>query len=658
MKFWITTAGLLVGFGLAPGAEPDYADALQKSLYFYDCQRSGALPPHFRVPWRGDSCMNDGADIHQKLAGGWFDAGDHIKSGISTGYALTLLAWSLIEYPEVYRKTGQAAPLLDTLRHAADYTLRGFLNDQHGQYEFVLQIGKTEGERNDHSVWVPAEVVHLVTDRPTFRVTTAVPGPDVTGHVAAGWAACSIVFRQAGDREFADRLLSQARKLFRFADEYSGDPGRHVLADGTVAKGALYRDETDAADKVAWAACWLHRAEQAARTPGYTDHYLKKAKTIAESEAYRQQFLGKHWAEFGMFRVDKGVSLLLSRFTHEARWAHEVSQFLDWWTIGVGDRVKYTPGGLAWRQEWGPLRFAVNTSWFAFLWADTIADSDPARASRLRKFATRQIGYVLGDNPQKRSYLIGFGANPWPVAHHRTAHGPWAGWEHFDKSSTFYLPRMRHTLYGAMLGGPDADDRFTPDIQDFKQNEVALDYQAALPGCLAWMTQNLPENRKRSAFPPPAPREPQLTLEAAVGKSGSGSLQLRCRVVNRSTWPAFVANSVTIHYTGLLPAGKTVQDVKIQSDDGSRATVAAGAEPGQFEAQIVLPHLKLFPGGKGPPPRYEPHFQVETGFTLTVGRGWDPSADPSGSWLTRTDAQDYHPRPTIRVSHGPGIGSR
>ncbi|MCZ2342434.1 MAG: glycoside hydrolase family 9 protein [Bacteroidales bacterium] len=650
MKCWFPLVVLVAITGRITAEEPHYGDALQQSIWFYDCQRSGALPKDFRVPWRGDSCLHDGTDIHRNLAGGWFDAGDHIKSSISIGYAMTMLAWALIEYPDAYQKTEQTAPLLATLRHAAEYTLRCFLNDRHGEYEFVLQIGKTEGERNDHSVWVPAEVVHLVTDRPTYRVTTAVPGPDVAGQVTAAWAAASIAFRQAGDRAFADQLLTQARKLFRFADEYEGKPGRHVLADGTIAQGALYRDETDAMDKVAWAACWLHQAETAARTPGYTGHYLKKAQTLAESAAYQRQYLGKHWAEFGMFRVDKGVSLLLARLTHKARWAHEVSQFLDWWTIGVGDRVRYTPGGLAWRQDWGPLRFAVNTAWFALVWADTIADTDSERAARLRAFATRQIGYVLGDNPQKRSYLVGFGAHPWPVAHHRTAHGPWAGWEHFDKNSPVYLPRMRHTLSGAMLGGPDAEDRFTPDIQDFKQNEVALDYQAALPGCLARLAQDHPASRKRSELIPKVPSEPQLFVEAKIEEAKTGQLRLQCRVVNASTWPAFVAENVSFRYTGLLPAGKTPRDVTAQAGAGTRCTVAAGPRDGQFVVTVTFPQHRLFPGGKGPAPRYEPYYQVETPLTITIHAGWNPASDPSGSWITRSDAQEWHRRPALPAS--------
>ena len=37
-------------------------EALQKSIYFYEAQQSGPLPPWNRTEWRGPSALNDGAD--------------------------------------------------------------------------------------------------------------------------------------------------------------------------------------------------------------------------------------------------------------------------------------------------------------------------------------------------------------------------------------------------------------------------------------------------------------------------------------------------------------------------------------------------------------------------------------------------------------------
>lgn len=40
--------------------EFDYANALDKSLMFFEAQRSGKLPANQRVTWRGDSGLTDG----------------------------------------------------------------------------------------------------------------------------------------------------------------------------------------------------------------------------------------------------------------------------------------------------------------------------------------------------------------------------------------------------------------------------------------------------------------------------------------------------------------------------------------------------------------------------------------------------------------------
>lgn len=54
---WATLVTMALAFTTA-----DYASALDKSLLFYDVQRSGKLPSWQRIQWRGDSALNDGSD--------------------------------------------------------------------------------------------------------------------------------------------------------------------------------------------------------------------------------------------------------------------------------------------------------------------------------------------------------------------------------------------------------------------------------------------------------------------------------------------------------------------------------------------------------------------------------------------------------------------
>jgi endoglucanase len=85
----------------------NYAEALQKSLYFFEAQQSGKLSPNNRVPWRGDACLTDGQDIGKDLSGGWYDAGDHWTANLTMAFSAMTLAWSAVENPEGSRRAGQ-----------------------------------------------------------------------------------------------------------------------------------------------------------------------------------------------------------------------------------------------------------------------------------------------------------------------------------------------------------------------------------------------------------------------------------------------------------------------------------------------------------------------------------------------------------------------
>lgn len=51
----------------------DYKRVLHLSLLFYEAQRSGHLPPNNRIPWRGDSALNDRGENGEDLTGGYYD---------------------------------------------------------------------------------------------------------------------------------------------------------------------------------------------------------------------------------------------------------------------------------------------------------------------------------------------------------------------------------------------------------------------------------------------------------------------------------------------------------------------------------------------------------------------------------------------------------
>ena len=62
-----------------------FADAINKSLLFYEAQRSGHLPDDMRVKWRKDSALTDGSDVGEDLTGGYYDGNDCFVLSIYVG---------------------------------------------------------------------------------------------------------------------------------------------------------------------------------------------------------------------------------------------------------------------------------------------------------------------------------------------------------------------------------------------------------------------------------------------------------------------------------------------------------------------------------------------------------------------------------------------
>jgi endoglucanase len=231
-----------------PAERHDYRDALAKSILFFEGQRSGRLPPGQRASWRGDSGVSDGAAAGVDLEGGYYDAGDNVKFGFPMAFTTTMLAWSVIEFgdsmPRDERRHAAAAVrwatdyLLKTLAHpgviflqasarrAQQHALpRSFMSHSqqsrgslkksavHGQ---CMQVGDPW---KDHDCWERPE--DMDTDRTVYNVSAGRPGSDIAGETAAALAAASMVFRD-DDPEYAETLLTSARKAFEFADTYKG----------------------------------------------------------------------------------------------------------------------------------------------------------------------------------------------------------------------------------------------------------------------------------------------------------------------------------------------------------------------------------------------------------------------------------------------------
>ncbi|WP_340025283.1 glycoside hydrolase family 9 protein [Paenibacillus sp. FSL K6-1096] len=589
----------------AASAGFNYAEALQKSIYFYETQRSGELPENNRVEWRGDSGLQDGADVGHDLTGGWYDAGDHVKFGFPMAYTATMLAWSVYEYKDGYVQSGQLDEILDNIRWATDY----FVKAHTAPNELWGQVGNGTA---DHNWWGPAEVMPMA--RPAYKIDAAHPGSDLAAETAAALASASIIFKDS-DPVYADKLLVHAKQLYNFADTYRG-----AYSDVITDAKQYYNSWSSYADELSWGGVWLYLAtgEQS---------YLDKA--VAASDLWGTNQAGDWGYQWTQSWDDKhyGAQLLLSRITNDPKFIESTERNMQFWTTGVNgtsDRVTYTPGGLAHLDQWGALRYAANHAFLAFVYADWV--TDPVKKNTAQTFAERQINYMLGDNPRNSSYVIGFGENAPKHPHHRTSHGSWA-----DSQTT--PANHRHVLYGALVGGPSQTDAYTDSISDYVSNEVATDYNSAFTGSLARMMMLHGQGQQPLAnFPAPETREDEMFTETSVNASGSNFVEIRAILNNRSGWPARSSSQLSFNYyldiSEAVAAGYGPEDITVTAGGYNQGATVSQLLPHDaanhiYYTKIDFSGTPIYPGGQSAY-RKEVQFRIAGPLNTTF---WDNSND-------------------------------
>ncbi|KAG6522332.1 hypothetical protein ZIOFF_019471 [Zingiber officinale] len=181
----------------------DYGNALTKSLLFFEAQRSGKLPADQRVTWRGDSAIGDGSEAGVDLAGGYYDAGDNVKFGFPYAFAVTSLAWSVVEFGSQLQAKNELNNALAAVKWGTDYLLKAHAGPQ------LLYVEVGDGN-SDHACWQRPE--DMTTPRTVYKIDEANHGSDVAAETAAALAAASIAFKSS-NAGYSATLLSHSKQI-------------------------------------------------------------------------------------------------------------------------------------------------------------------------------------------------------------------------------------------------------------------------------------------------------------------------------------------------------------------------------------------------------------------------------------------------------------
>ncbi|KAL0356655.1 UNVERIFIED_CONTAM: Endoglucanase 24 [Sesamum calycinum] len=502
MKLYYTHFLLLLSqFPFFAVSYHDYADALSKSIMFFEGQRSGYLPADQRLTWRGNSGLGDGWMVSQDLTGGYYDAGDNVKFNFPMAFTTTMLAWSVVEFGECMPPAELRSALV-AIRWATDYLLKTVSQPNRifvqvpdpWSIEFVclspvnlfllshlslpnLMVEKytiTVPNLRESSflyelsyaqllepflvtltIWLEIRLMTITvgkgqriwTARTVYTVDAPNPASDVAGETAAALAASSIAFRSS-DPGYAETLFRTATRVFEFADSYRGAYSDNSnIRDGVC---PFYCDFGYQTEEL-WGAAWLRRASQ---DNSYLDYLQNNGKTLGADDNIN---------EFGWDNKHAGLNVLVSKevlvssmYSLQSYRASADSFMCTLIPESSSYHIEFTPGA-------------------SF---------------------TGGVNYILGENPKGMSYMVGY-SNLYPQRiHHRGSSLP-STKDHPQvigcKEGSIYFNSSDpnpNVLVGAIVGGPGEDDEYEDDRADFRKSEPTTYINAPFVGVLAFFVAN------------------------------------------------------------------------------------------------------------------------------------------------------------------------
>ncbi|MCL6591726.1 MAG: glycoside hydrolase family 9 protein [Firmicutes bacterium] len=644
---------LIVGLPKANAATPYYnfAEALQKSIYFYDAEKCGPGSAG-RLEWRADchvedaqypvsklpatvssyrSLMDPDGDGYVDLSGGFHDAGDHVRFGLPQGYAFSTLGWGYYEFKDAFTSIGEDAHMMEILKWFSDCYLKTIWRDSNGKVvAFCYQVG--DGDI-DHTYWGPPEFqLASLYPRPASFATASTPASDISAEVSAGLALMYLNYKNI-DTTYANKCLDVAKAMYDFAKTYRG------LGNSGGYYGSAY-DE----DELSWAATWLYVVTgdmqyindiTATDSNGMYTGYMKR---IIKSTTNTWQNIWTHcwdvvWA--GVFTKLASIFPNNTQFDYFSRWNFE------YWSGGSVPHqdptdtvyLALTPAGYGMINTWGSARY--NTA--SQLCAMVYQKYHPARTD-ISGWAVGQMKYIMGNNPMGYSYIVGYG-NAWAMhPHHRAAHG--------STTNNMGVPAdHKHTLWGALVGGPDASDVHKDLTTDYVYNEVAIDYNAGMVGALAAQYLLYGSGQQPVAnFPPLEPAVDEFIVDGKVDQENAERTQVTLRIHNDSIHPPRFNTALGCRYyfniSEMLEAGQTINDVRIEimydqaKSQGYGTTkitgpVAVNAAQGIYYVQLDWDGMKFFG-------TMEYQFALVAAQDATYATHWNPSNDFSRQGLTGT----------------------
>jgi endoglucanase len=696
----------------AAAAAPHYSLplALQESLYFYDAQKSGPARTDKDQPlsWRDDddptdSCVplqpmsnNVGTNLSASfiaanksvldpnntgclnLSGGFHDAGDTVKFGLPQTYAAGVLGWGMYEFPQAYTATGTWNHAMDEMKWFSDYFLRStFLNSSGQVVAFAYQVGSGSV---DHSYWGPSELESPTQfPRPAWLATTATPAADMTASAAAALTVESLL-TQSSNPSYSAQCLKYAQALYTFS----------VANPGTGFSGGFY-NSSGYLDKEAWAAVWLYIAtknasylndiiatDSSGNYTGYIGNIVKNTTNTWQNTWVMNW--DTRWG--GVFSLldplvqgNSSVPAVVQTLVHYVnKWQVQYWSHVPHDNTSDTNFIATTPAGFSYLTSWGAARYNSAAQLEALVYRKNFPSD--TESTQFTDWAMGQMNYVMGDNPAKWSYIVGFGSNVPGVGSQvggsaTAASHPHEGGAQGSLTNNQSVPLTdNHILWGALVGGPSSTDQPDDVTTDFVLNEVAVDYNAAMVGALAGLYQYYGQSQTMTSFTPPAQSQGNCTeytaacttpyyTTATLNQDSNQSTQITVNISNYADEPPHLQTGMSMRVyfdiSALHAAGQNISNISTpvyydaaSQIDGHATSISAPTQWGGSTSCVYYVTINWGSDGIGLPPSRAFEFAFVDAIGTDFKFHWSSASSP---FMTGLAAGTYAsaPDPNIPV---------
>ena len=410
----------------------NYAKLLQYSLYFYDANMCGSAADNSAFSWRS-ACHTGDA-----VAGGFHDAGDAIKCGLTAGFTASTLGWMCYEYQDQFQQTGTMEHYQLIMNEFCDFFKASTTLSGGEVTSFVYEMGE---DGKDHSTWYAPEKMWDRDSSETYSVT------DGASNVAAQYAAALAQNYIISGRE---EDLTYATALYNFAAKY-----RKMTYEQST-----YSDK-DVQDDISWAAGWMYLATK------QEDYLTENSKYTSSTNDWTKDFCYAN--------ASLGAAIINAEIT--GNWSYATSCIDS--VVNANQNQYYV------MNSWGSARHNTLMQTCALV----VSHHKDESGKDYSEWAQKQMNYILGDNNANVCLVVGWNDVSATSPHHRAASNLTnsSDWHEYNSWDGDYASSGGHILYGALCGGPTSSDftTYQKTAKDATSNEVALDYQVGLVGAAA-----------------------------------------------------------------------------------------------------------------------------------------------------------------------------